>query len=181
MDAGVFAWPRDESIKETRWNATTSSSCCLPRWTVNQNFFLSVRHTFFYERNVPPLLPPPDRDEPPAHLVIRTSVPAHPHIAQSSKGKRCLQAAVFHDRDGDCFLSGVIFSSLLIKEVILYNVTHVCIFLVFFPVWSVTFLTAKVKQKLWGRVPEVIKPDDRITPISKIKVPALLEVSSWEL
>lgn len=142
--------------------------------------FKCPSHVFLWEERSS-FTPPPDRDEPPAHLVIRTSVPAHPHIAQSSKGKRCLQAAVFHDRDGDCFLSGVIFSSRLFKEVILYNVTHVCIFLVFFPVWSVTFLTAKVKQKLWGRVPEVIKPDDRITPISKIKVPALLEVSSWEL
>lgn len=136
--------------------------------------FKCPSHVFLWEERSS-FTPPPDRDEPPAHLVIRTSVPAHP------KGKRCLQAAIFHDRDGDCFLSGVIFSSRLFKEVILYNVTHVCIFLVFFPVWSVTFLTAKVKQKLWGRVPEVIKPDDRITPISKIKVPALLEVSSWEL
>lgn len=117
MDEGVLAWPRDKSIKETRWNATTSSSCCLPRWTVNQNFFLSVRHTFFYERNVPPLLPPRPRRAicSPGDPNVCTCTSTH---RPSSKGKPCLQAAVFHDRDGDCFLSGVIFSSLLFKDVI---------------------------------------------------------------
>lgn len=80
MDAGVFAWPRDESIKETRWNTTTSSSCCLPRWTVNQNFFLSVRHTFFYERNVPPLLPPPTET---SHLLTWWSERLYLHIHTS--------------------------------------------------------------------------------------------------
>lgn len=180
MDAGVFAWPRDESIKETRWNTTTSSSCCLPRWTVNQNF-VCPSHVFLWEERSS-FTPPPTET---SHLLTWWSerLYLHIHTSRSHQKENDVCRLPSFTTEMEIVFLAEWFSLLVSSRRWFCIMWHKFMFFFpfFFPVWSVTFLTAKVKQKLWGRVPEVIKPDDRITPISKIKVPALLEVSSWEL